>query len=327
MDRFSIIVPVYNVDKYITKCIESVKNQDYTKWEMIIIDDGSSDKTFEIIEKYSKIDNRIKIFQTSHGGPSNARNLGIKQASGDFIAFLDGDDYWDIHYLKKITIIINRHNADVLCASRHYNYTDQSVEKIEYFDSNIFNQLEGNEKIAFLFERENCYPGATWNNLYRLEFIKENKIYFEAKIKLSEDTDFVLKTITSTDKIIAHDIDFYFYRKNNQNSITRKMSYNLLIDRLFVLKKWYDWFKDNELVTVYKRIAIEYFDSFILMRGIKEKDNKKIFFEQIRKDYYIWSTAEGKKRRVFIGIIKLIGIKWGIELLFFYNNLRKLIKI
>ena len=112
-DLISIIVPVYNVEKYIVRCLESILSQTYKNIEVIIVNDGSVDKSGEICERYAKKDNRIKLINKSNGGLSDARNKGIDQANGIYITFVDSDDYISQNYVEILYKLIKENNADI----------------------------------------------------------------------------------------------------------------------------------------------------------------------------------------------------------------------
>lgn len=112
--KVSIIVPCYKVENYLPTCIKSIQAQSYTNWELILVDDGSPDHSGEICDEYAKMDNRIKVIHKPNGGLSDARNVGLESVTGDFIAFLDSDDFWHQDYLKIMMELQQRYNADIV---------------------------------------------------------------------------------------------------------------------------------------------------------------------------------------------------------------------
>ena len=113
MDKISIILPVYNVEKYVEKCLNSIKNQDYKNFEAIIVDDGSKDKSVEIIEAFIKKDDRFKLYHKENGGLSDARNFGMNFVTGKFVIFIDSDDYIENKMLTTLYENITKEKADV----------------------------------------------------------------------------------------------------------------------------------------------------------------------------------------------------------------------
>lgn len=327
MLKYSIIVPVYNARKYLIDCVNSVLGQSYTKLELILIDDSSTDGSFEIMQKLGQTDERIRIKRTTHVGQGAARNIGIKMSEGDYILFLDSDDYWDKGYLKKLTDIIELHKADIYLGNQHNDLLGNRVTHITYYSSEDFNKIrEKDDKIAFLFKEGNRYPGATWNNVYERYFITANNIEFK-DYRMSQDTDFMFAAIDAASKITAHNIDYYFYRKDNGQSVTNTISYSKIIHRLDVLGKWYYYYLKNadrniQLLTISNRLAIEYFDTFLLVKGINKREGKKEFLRKVSEDKEIWEKVKGKKRKAVVLIMKLFGISAGIVILNKYNEIR-----
>lgn len=308
-------------------CINSVLEQSYTLLELILIDDGSIDGSFELIQEIKQADKRIRINRTSHVGQGAARNIGIKMSKGDYILFLDSDDYWNKDYLEKLSEIICLNKADIYVGNQHNNLLKNKIEKIIYYSSEEFNSItEKDGKVAYFFEEGNKYPGATWNNVYKRHFIMNNDIEF-GNYRMSQDTDFMFTAIEAALEIVSHNIEFYFYRKDNIQSVTNTISYKKLEDRLEMLRKWYFYYlkkseKNRQLLTVSNRLAAEYFDTFLLTREIKQKDGKREFLKKAQSDKAIWEKAKGKKRQAIIFIMKLFGVNTGILLLNKYNGIR-----
>ena len=128
MDLISIIVPVYGVEAYIVECIESLINQSYKNIEILLIDDQSPDKCPEICEKYAEIDKRIKVIHKENGGAGSARNVGLRNYRGEYVCFVDGDDYVDENYIQVLYDAISKNNADIAVIDYEYLYKDK-VEK------------------------------------------------------------------------------------------------------------------------------------------------------------------------------------------------------
>lgn len=328
MLRYSIIVPVYNSEQYITECIESVLEQSESSLELIMIDDGSDDNSLNIIQKFQERDSRIKIENTFHSGPGKARNIGIKRAEGEYILFLDSDDYLDRSYLKRLTEAIGEMKPDICFGSQHNDLFSDRVETLHYYNSEAFNHLlSKDDKIGFFFRDENRCPSSTWNNVYRREFIIENKIVFHEKWIFGEDTDFVFQALEKAEKLISNDINFYYYRKNNDSSLTNSLSYEKMIQRLEVLRKWYLYFLEEsrerkQVFAVCESLAREYFNAFLLVDKIQQNKGKKEFLKRVHLDKEIWERVTGKKQRVIIWLMKLFGVETGIQVLNRYNKFR-----
>lgn len=216
----SVIVPVYKVEKYLNKCIDSIINQTYKNLEIILIDDGSPDGCPEICDNYKKKDSRIKVIHTKNKGAGHARNQGIREANGDFISFIDSDDYISPLFYEYLIGLFNENIDIVECG-----YIDV------YDDSEIFESKESymeNEYSKFEAMREHItdhiFRQLIWNKLYRKKTI--NSIFFPEGKKI-DDEFWTYKIIGNSRKLISSSRKLYGYRQqkdsvmHNVNSISR----------------------------------------------------------------------------------------------------------
>ena len=215
MPTISIVVPVYNTAKYLNACLDSIINQTFQDWELLLVDDGSNDGSVEICESYQKDDERIKIYYESHGGQSTARNLGIRKAKGTYLCFIDSDDYVVPEYLEKLYDIITRENVDLVsCEMRGESYLKNPDSKKE----EVYSLFKTNQEImaAYLSERPFSFGPVT--KLYRRQLLEG--IYF-SEHKIYEDYFFNYQYFSKINTAIAIDFVGYFYVQN-QSSTVRK---------------------------------------------------------------------------------------------------------
>ena len=166
--KVSIIVPCYKVELYLPTCIESVQSQSYSDWELVLVDDGSPDRCGEICDKYAKTDERIKVIHKSNGGLSDARNAGLKVMTGDFVAFLDSDDFWHRDYLKLMMELQQQYDADIVqCKWTRGNQTVFPDVSITY--SAICKS--GSEAMA-----ESLFDVMMWGKIYRRNMLDDIKM-------------------------------------------------------------------------------------------------------------------------------------------------------
>lgn len=215
----SVIIPVYNSEKYIKKCLDSVLNQSFKDIEIIVIDDGSTDNSREIINRYS--DDRIVKEFISNGGVSNARNLGIKKAKGKYIMFLDSDDYIEndtveslYNYARKTNVDFIRFNGYIESERGHFSKLEFPIKNGEIIDSN-----DSTDRIIDIFNNVNnsmrCYTP--------LLFIKNKEIkMFDKNLKYLEDKVFYLENILSNKRVLFLNETFYYYTYNS-NSKTKNI--------------------------------------------------------------------------------------------------------
>ena len=249
--KISVIVPIYNVDKYLDECLSSIVNQTYKNLEIILINDGSTDKSEIICKKYEKEDDRIIVISKENGGVSNARNVGIKNATGEFIAFVDSDDTIDKTYFE--TLITNSKNND-LTICKFLIFSNKIYKNKN--DDNSITRIENNNLILL---DKMCLLNTPCCKLFKTEIIKKNNIKFEESISLGEDLLFNLdyfKCIKSVFIINAHN---YNYRYHGRNSLTTKYVNNSMKIQFLLIDKITDFFNNTkhvELLNNYRMRAI-----------------------------------------------------------------------
>lgn len=251
--KFSIIIPVYNVEQYLLRCIESVERQNYSNVEVLLIDDGSTDSSSALCDEFaSKYDN-IKVYHKENGGLSDARNYGISKATGDYLILLDSDDYIsEVACQEFYNIIIQcEFYPDVVAANivRHINDISITTKRT----TDISDIKTGSE---FLLNelQNNTYFVEAVSAIYNRKFIIDNNLFFE-KGQLHEDEDFTPRVYLSAEKVINSDIPFYHY-VIRENSITTKK--NKIKNAICIfeicrnLNKIYDKVEDNLLKKLLK---------------------------------------------------------------------------
>ena len=226
----SIIVHVYNAERYLARCIESILNQSYKNIEVILINDGSTDKSGEICDYYSSKDKRVKVIHQKNSGPSVARNKGIDIAKGKYIQFVDSDDYIEYN-MTELLVNEMKNNVDlVLCGYRKI-YKD-SKGKLIIKNNNAYKKTNiSKDEFLDIFGKifKNYYISYIWNKLYVTDIIKKNNIYFDSKIGWGEDFIFNFSYLNYCNKFSIIDDLLYNYIQYNYNSITSNFneeSYN-----------------------------------------------------------------------------------------------------
>lgn len=221
----SVIIPVYNVSDYLRQCLESVINQSYPNLEIIIVNDGSIDDSLIICEEYQLKDSRIKLINQDNAGVSAARNKGVDIAKGNFILFLDGDDWLE---LDTIAVALSyMEGKDLFCFSYFKNYSETFAVRKLGLDGD-FQASFVQRRITGLVKEELVDPGQSeslvtvWGKLYKTSIIKENQIQFRdlKEIGTWEDGVFNWEYLNYSKSVYIFDQPFYHYRKINSNSIT-----------------------------------------------------------------------------------------------------------
>lgn len=222
MPLLSIIIPVYNVERYIERCVNSIINQSYQNFELIIIDDGSIDGSSKILDVLSSNDNRIQVYHVKNGGVSRARNLGLSFSKGEFIAFVDADDIVKNEMYTKMISIAQTENYDMV----QCNYEDL------YEDGNVFQHNEigtlaiENEDDMIIACMERVISANIFTKLFRKKTI--NSIYFDESIKYAEDLKFVVDCCEASKKIKLIELVGYQYFQRNDSADHKKINENYL---------------------------------------------------------------------------------------------------
>lgn len=231
MKSVSVIIPVYNVEKYLPKCLDSVIGQTYREIEIICVNDGSPDNSAEILENYAEKDSRIKIITQKNQGLSGARNTGIKNATGYYTVFLDSDDWLDLDTIEAAVSAAEKNAVETVMWGYTREFADKSLEKKIFDGDRIFDE-EGtrtlHRRLAGLMGDELANPENTdalvtaWGKLYRTEIIKENNLGFvDTKIIGTEDLLFNIHYFGFIKSCAFLDKPFSHYRKDNETSLTR----------------------------------------------------------------------------------------------------------
>lgn len=224
----SVIVPVYNAEKFLDKCLESIVNQSYESIELILIDDGSTDSSKMICDKYALADNRIKVFSQKNSGPAAARNAGIRHATGDFVSFLDADDLIKKNTMELLVAKYNQYQPDLVMANfckleDNGEIINQSVS-FRPDDGPFKHQIKELSKIDalayvrhFLKHPSNHLISYCWARLYKLSIIKNNGIFANEDMRLFEDLVFNLEYLKHTNKIVFVNESLYTYTLHNSH--------------------------------------------------------------------------------------------------------------
>ena len=188
MAKVSIIVPVYNTERFLNKCVDSILKQTYSDWELILVDDGSKDNSGKICDEYVKADKRIKVVHKLNGGVSSARNLGLSMAQGKYVSFIDADDWVEPAYLEDFQL--DEIESDFYISGASYDVYDKVYSQLGY-KQKFCNDIN-NKKNQFIEQQldENGYP---WGKLYKLNIIRNNNLIFNSSLSMNEDHIFVLQ--------------------------------------------------------------------------------------------------------------------------------------
>lgn len=315
---FSIIVPVYNVENYLEKCVQSVLIQSFKDFELILVNDGSTDQSGKICDQLALYDNRITIIHKTNGGLSDARNYGIKVSKGVYIIFLDSDDYWDNSsalYSIKQTIT---NNTDVLfygCKDYDSRTHLLKISRNNY-DENIINKGNKAEIIHYLV-KTGLYPGSAWLTVTNRNFILNNQLYF-LKGYNSEDIDWLFSIFCKAKTFNVLNLPFYIYVKNRNGSITNSVKRKTIEDLIYIISKWSKIF--HEKPSLYTKSLLAQLNHCYMMLLIcyaqLNNNDKVLVINKIISEKRLLKYAIHTKYKLSAHIIQIFGVNWGSKLLY-----------
>ena len=314
MPKVSVIVPVYNVEKYLKKCLDSLVNQTLKDIEIIVVNDGTPDNSQEIIDKYVKKYKNVKSYIKENGGLSSARNYGLKYAKGEYVAFVDSDDWVEVDMYETMYSKALENDFDVVVCDLKYVYSDRDVEAF----SNIKNDLVTKEQIKK--SMINIYPAA-WNKIYKKSLF-ENGVLFKQKVWY-EDVEFLYRLFPYINSIGVVHQSFVNYVQRD-GAITKTFD-----ERVFhYVDNWngiIEYYKKNKFFEEYKK-ELEYcYVRYLYATFIKTASNFK------NKDMYnkAVNTAIENVKKVFPNYKKnkyfYISLK-GLYLLLFNKSIANIIR-
>lgn len=304
--KVSVIVPIYNVEKYIGKCILSIIEQTYKNIEIILVDDGSLDDSGNIADEYATRDNRIKVLHKTNAGVSAARNSGLDAATGDFVCFSDGDDYVMPNYVEHLLKLCLTYHADV--AYTVDMYTTFHNEHIANNQVKVITPEDATENIL-------CYkvPIGVYSKLFNREFLVKNNIRFLEDVYIGEGFNFNTACFQRANKVVMSNERIYFYRRDNEASAMTKFK----AAKCQMALKAIDIIKEN---LVLKSARIEnawtfaywhtHFDMYCWIVNAKAKNENVELYKKCRyvsqsKVYIAFSVPTKRTERIrgFLGLI------------------------
>ena len=283
MAKVSVIVPVYNVENYIDRCLKSLVNQTLEDIEIIVVNDGSPDNSQKIIDKYVKrYPNKVKSYIKENGGQGSARNFGLEKSTGEYIGYVDSDDYVEKDMYERLYNKAKEKELDiVVCGS--YNVYEVTNDKTIDLDRIIFDD----KKVNSFFGRM-----AVWNKIYKKSLVKGIK--FRSKVWY-EDLDFTVKVLTNAKKIDYVNEPFYDYLIREGSTMN-----NSNVERNLEILQAFDEIKDNKKYgNIIEFLAIDHIYISAIVRVINANEDKKLKKEVIKKlkDYVLNNFPNFKKNR------------------------------
>lgn len=320
--KFSIIIPLFNSEKYLTECVNSVLNQSFDNFEIILVDDGSTDASVNICDDYSRKYNNIKVFHKVNGGQSSARNLGLRYATGDYIVFLDSDDkIIDENFLNKVFSIIEKEPRDII-AFKYVDYFEDS-NTVKRLDIN-FSECRSdnyNETIKNLICKDAFYCSA-WSKVINKELIVNNDIMFDEKSKC-EDMDWYFNVVCQAQSIALLDEEIVEYR-HRDGSVTATIREKNFSDYLFFIETWYKLLfeSENDLHHILMHALAKLYANLLVAYVKFKGPNKKKIYLSIKKYRHILKYYFNPKVKKIYRIMRIFGFRLTLFALVLYLKVR-----
>ncbi|MDB8545635.1 glycosyltransferase [Turicibacter sanguinis] len=275
----SIIIPAYNVEKYIEKCITSILEQTYINIEVIIVNDGSTDNTGSIIDNISHRDSRVHIVHKKNTGVSSARNSGIEVSRGEYLVFVDGDDYLAPDYVEYMLSLIKNTDSDFCLSKCCYTKRDEMQTKSEYIE-----KLQPEDATALLLSPDVIV--GCWNKIFKRSLIVDNNIWFSTTLFYGEGLTFITTIAQISKSVGVGNRKVYYYRRNNEASATTKFDINKLYNGEKALKNIGENFiLDSPKINIMLKLHMCLFYLGVLVR-IRANGVEKEYL----KDYRRWTA-------------------------------------
>lgn len=321
--KISVIVPCYNIREYLPRCIESILSQTYGNLEIILISDGSTDGTDEIIREYAEKDTRIIPIFKQNSGVSDTRNRGLDIATGEYIGFVDGDDYVEPEMYETLLKNALECDADI----SHCGYQMVFPSRVDYYYNTGKKVIQNNKKgIRDIIVGDYVEPGI-WNKLYRVDILKDLRM--PSDIKINEDVIFNFYAFVNSQKSVYEDLPFYHYILRKGSAATSKISKNKLFDPIKVRKEIFEYSLknlDNEIQSVayssYLNSVINLYRVVLNSKFKEYKQESLILKKQIKeiKGNFILSKRVKIERFLFFHCTKLLMLTYKIYDKFLSKN-------
>ena len=258
----SIVIPCYNVEKYVKKCISSVTNQTYGNLEIVIVNDGSSDNTGKIINQFK--DRRIKIINQKNGGLSSARNSGIKAAKGELICFIDGDDYIDTHFIEVLVKDMDDNDADIAACDFKKVYEDKTSKSPKILSGKTYSNIEALEKMLYFRNISN----SAWGKMYKSKLFDSGIIFPVGK--RYEDLATIYKLFALANRVVINKSKLYYYLQRNESIIHEGYSHSR-IDGLEFAREETKFIKEKYPKIIKSAINREFIETIFILETLYPK--------------------------------------------------------
>lgn len=324
---FSIIIPIYNVEKYLHQCVESVLGQTFSDIEVILVDDGSPDSCPGICDDFARADSRVKVIHKKNGGLSDARNHGIRAAGGKYLLFLDSDDYWgDSKALEKIHMEIHwcQESADVMMFQAQLIYPDGTIIPDSCRFADNFNDMSREEALRYMV-KDGLLIGSACSKVVRRSFLLEHDLFFKVGIK-SEDIHWIFRVANAMPKYQYTDQYFYMYRKGRPGSISATVDVSHMCQLADMLEEFSDeqrYTNETAKVCVLSLVSYQLTILMAYASNISDRKQKHLLMERICAMKHLLAYDIHPRVKLVNKVRRITGFRMTILLLGIYLKYRK----
>ena len=328
MPYLSVIIPVYNAEKYLDDCLESIKKQTFGDYEIIMVDDGSTDGSPRICDRHAEEDDRIRVIHVSNGGPSKARNIGFREAKGVYIYCIDNDDYISTcDYFQSIHDSISQMPVDLLQTGAVYIKDGASApsKTLTFYPLDDETILHPERVLSVALTRVN-YETSCWSKVIRREFLLEHELFFDETLTV-EDFDWNMRMLPEIKRYNVLPIANYVhvYRRGSITAATGKRNFKNCEDQVVTIRRWSERFiadsgmDKNLKAGLLSFICYQYLITLGKCATLDEQHKTEIF-RKLRELRHVLNYAHGAKPRLIMWIGRLFGLRAVAFLMGFYFN-------
>lgn len=324
--KFSIILPIHNVEKYLAACIDSILSQTFRDFELILVNDGSTDRSPAICDDYAKKDSRIRVIHKINGGVSEARNCGLKAAKGEYIFFIDSDDFLSGETVLSEISAKTHGDVDVVAFKfKEWYESSGTYGDCKFSFAGVGSPERATDDILCQLIDRDAYYNSAWSKVIKREILVNNRIEFEQGL-LGEDNDWYYKVIQHINHLVLLDRVFYIYRQR-AGSITKTHSLKNLTDLLYIIDKWTSKIGaggnasivGNDRVILHS-LAKQYCHAIIMYSSMGQKTELD---SQLRKFSYLLRYSKNRRVLIFRTMYRLVGIRGILSLLKLIRKIKK----
>ena len=318
--KFSVVIPVYKVEKYLDMCVQSVIEQTYSDLEVILVDDGSPDQSGLMCDQWAEKDSRIRVVHQENGGLSAARNTGIRHASGDYILFLDSDDWWENNtVLETVATYLEHTSVDVV--NFNYRKSYDGVLQSPYFDE-MLPTSPGPESLSQIVQGDRWVNGAC-NKAFSRKMLTDNEIYFRLGIT-SEDIDWTLRVALNAKTFAFVNVCVFVYRQHSasiSHSVAPK-NVRMLCDNVRTCVRLLETHSKEKTEALQPYVAYQYGTLIYNVATLSGAD-RKLFMKDVKQMKYLLACSDNPKVKLIYRCSRILGLSATMALLRMRSSLHK----